>query len=217
MNRWNRAFDLISLTSLGGVVAFTASVHDALPETIAVHFGLHGEPNGWMGRELATWGVDAFALAMWALARFSPRWLPEANGWKSRAAKSPMGAIAMLTSLLLAWVSLFIVWNALHPDMPRLRTLAVMLGLYAFAISLVLPRTRRNPLLGVRTPFSLTSDENWARANRIGSYAFAAGGLGSLVGALVGLPMAGIVFFVAASFVPWIYSWKLAYELPPDA
>jgi uncharacterized membrane protein len=217
MSRLNRAFDVISLAAIGGTVAFTASVYDALPGTIAVHFGLHGEPNGWMGRGFATWGVDAFALAIWALIRFSPAWLPEANGWKSRAAKSPMAAVGMLTSLLLAGVSLFIVWNALHPEMPRMTTAAVMIGIYAFALSAVLPRTRRNPVLGIRTPFSLTSDENWARANRVGSYAFAAGGLACLVGALVGAPMVGILLFAAAAIVPSIYSWKLAYRLPPEA
>jgi hypothetical protein len=210
MSRANRAFDLISLAAVGGVVAFTTSVYDALPNTIAVHFGLHGEPNGWMGRGLATWGMDAFALGMWGLLRFSPAWLPDANGWKSRAAKSPMAAVAMLSTLFLAGVSLFIVWNALHPAMPRMTTLAVMIGVYSLALSVVLPRTRRNPVLGIRTAFSLTSD-------RVGSYAFAAGGLACLVGALVGMPTVGIILFAAASTAPSIYSWKLAYRLPPEA
>jgi uncharacterized membrane protein len=217
MKRSALAFDLVSLAALAGVLAFTASVYDALPARMANHFDLHGNPNGWMDRAYATWGLDAFSLVLWATIRFSPAWLPEKNGWRTRAQQSPIAPVAMLTMLLLVGVSAFTVWNALHPEASRGAMISLLIGTWALAYSTVLPRTRRNPILGVRTTFSLTSDENWARTNRFASYAFALGGLACVVCGLAGVPAVGIVVFIATSLAPWAYSWVLAYRLPPEA
>jgi uncharacterized membrane protein len=217
MKRKRLALDVVSLGSLAGLLAFTASAYDALPARIANHFDLSGRPNGWMDRPYATWGVDAFALGLWALIRFSPRWLPRANGWRQRADQSPMVAVAMLTMLLLVALGAFTVWNGLHPETPRGAALSVVIGAYALAFSSVLPRTRRNPLLGVRTSWSLTSDENWHRTNRIASYTLALGGLACIACGLAGAAAVGICVFIAAAIVPWVYSWVLAYRLPPEA
>jgi uncharacterized membrane protein len=217
MSRSARTFDVASLVSLGGLLAFTASVYDSLPTRIATHWSLHGHPNGFMDRAYATFGMDAFTLLVWACVRFSPRWLPEGGGWRTRAQQSPMGAVAMLTMLLLVGLGVFVVWNGLHPEASRGATLDVMLGVWALALSQILPRTRRNPILGVRTSFSLTSDENWLLANRFGSYAFALGGVACIACGLAGAPAVGGVLFIAAGVAPAIYSWVLAYRLPPQA
>ena len=217
MKRSGLLFDLVSLGSLAELLAFTASVYDELPARIANHFNLHGAPDGWMDRPYATWGVDAFALALWGLTRFSPRWLPKANGWRERAERSPMAAVAMLTMLLFVAVGAFTVWNGLHPEASHGPALSVVIGAYALAFSSVLPRTRRNPLLGVRTSWSLTSDENWHRTNRLASYTFALGGLTCIACGLAGVAAIGICVFIAAAVTPWVYSWVLAYRLPPEA
>ncbi len=217
MKRRGHVLDVLSLASLGGLAAFTASIYGRLPELIATHFDVHGTPNGWMDRAYATWGIAAFSLGLWALIRFSPRWLPQASGWRERARQSPMNAVAFLTMLLLVALAFFTLANALHPELSRGATLDVVLGVWALALSSILPRTRRNPLLGVRTAYSLTSDENWHRANRFGSYAFAVGGVAIIACGLAGAPAAGILVFVAAAISPAVYSWVLAYRLPPEA
>ena len=43
---------------------------------------------------------------------------------------------------------------------------AASLGALFVMLGLVMPRVRRNPWVGVRTPWTLASDENWARTHR---------------------------------------------------
>jgi uncharacterized membrane protein len=87
------------------------------------------------------------------------------------------------------------------------------MGAMFVAIGLVMPRVKRNPLIGVRTPWTLTSDENWARTQRVGGYAMVASGLAA---ALFGVALgdAGVVvalaFVLAAAVVPIVYSLVLA-------
>jgi uncharacterized membrane protein len=217
MKRSALVFDLVSLVSFGGLVGYTTSVYDALPARMAVHFNLHGVASGWMDRAYATWGFDVFVALFWAAVRFAPRWLPDSNGWKERADKSPIVAMAMLTMILLAGVGAFIVWNGLHPEAPRGPVLGVLLGTDALGLSVILPRTRRNPLLGVRTAFSLASDENWSRTHRIASYTFALGGVACIACGLAGLTAVALCAFIAGALAPAVYSWVLQYRLPPEA
>ena len=57
------------------------------------------------------------------------------------------------------------------------------MGAFLFALSFVMPRIRRNPVIGIRVAWTLASDENWARTHRFASYTFAAAGVVALVGA----------------------------------
>jgi uncharacterized membrane protein len=75
---------------------------------------------------------------------------------------------------------------------------------------------KRNPIVGIRTAWTLRSDENWARTQRVGGYAMVsaglvtvvAGGLGGIAGSVVSL-----VALIGAGVVPVIYSLVLARQL----
>ena len=216
MNRATRLFDALSLGSLGALVGVSALHYDHLPARMAVHFGLDGQPNGWMDRPYATWGFDAFAIAVWALLRFSPDVMPSAE-WQERSRKSPMALAALLTALLLAGVGGLLVHGGLHPDAAPGPALAAVLGGWLVVLSVVLPRLRRNPLVGIRTPWTLTSDENWSRVHRLGSYVYAAAGLGCLVCGLVGATALGLAVLTMGALAPAVYSYVLASRLPPEA
>jgi uncharacterized membrane protein len=87
------------------------------------------------------------------------------------------------------------------------------MGVLLVALGLVLPRIRRNAWIGFRTPWTLTSDENWARTHRFAGIAMVTGGiLGALIG-LAGGPVASalaITCFIAAGIIPAIYSIVIA-------
>ena len=78
----------------------------------------------------------------------------------------------------------------------------------------VLPRLQRNPLIGIRDAWTLTSDENWARTQRFASYAYVAGGLVSLACGVAGAPPAiALVALLASALVPHGYSYVVARQL----
>ena len=73
-----------------------------------------------------------------------------------------------------------------------------------------MPRVRRNPWIGVRTPWTMASDENWARTHRFAGYTMTGGGLCAVVAALAGAPAVGLAFILVGSFAPAVYSWRIA-------
>jgi uncharacterized membrane protein len=86
----------------------------------------------------------------------------------------------------------------------------VAVGLLFMVIGNFLGKVRKNFFLGIRTPWTLASDEVWAKTHRLGGWCFVAAGI---VMALMGVAapasnmgwVIGVV--VAIALVPVVYSY----------
>jgi uncharacterized membrane protein len=211
----NRHWDGLALASIGGAAAASAALYGELPERVATHFDLHGNPNGWMSRPWAAAFMPAFALVIWALVRFAPLVLPSSD--KKRLAGGLVALVASLTAVFLAILHFVLLRVAIGPAIDVMQTVLVLAGVFFVALGLVLPRVKRNPILGIRTAWTLRSDENWARTQRVGGYAMVIAGLFTVLAGAVGGPAGAIVAFVAlilAGIVPVLYSLMLARRSP---
>jgi uncharacterized membrane protein len=179
-------------------------VYDLLPDPLPTHFDMHGRPNGWMPRAVGAWFVPALALATWAFVRFVARLWPAQVHEQKRGPDRATAIVAALTTTFLAVVHLIVVYVAVVPGASVIRPLWV---------GLVTPRLRRNRFIGVRTPWTLTSDENWARTHRVAGYTMVAGGIVVLVAGLIGGAAAGalvLAVLLVSGLVPMIHSFILS-------
>ena len=206
-----RRMDMVSMGVIGLTSALTAAVYDRLPERMATHFDLEGNANGWMPRVMGAWFAPVFALGLWAFVRFVPRILPKTDKDRLGDASAPL--VAGLTALLMAALHVLILYVAIVPGASLARAIWVVLGAFYIALGLVIPRIKRNPVMGVRTPWTLTSDENWARTQRVGGYSMVLGGVVATAFGALGGPVGGGVALVAilvSALVPAGYSLVLA-------
>jgi uncharacterized membrane protein len=207
IKRW----DVAALGGLGIAALATVAVYDQLPDPIPTHFDLHGQPNGWMSRAAGAWFAPVFGLAIWAFVRFMPNILPASE--KRRLAGDVSAIVAALTALFLVAIHVVILRRAMDPLVSINATVFVLGGLFFAALGLVLPRVKRNALIGIRTPWALASDENWARTQRVGGYAMVVSGvLTAIVGArgdAVSSAVA-IAIMLAGPLVASVYSLLLA-------
>lgn len=206
--------DLVSLALLGGAGAITGAVWERLPERMPIHFDLHGNADGWASRPVGTGLLLGTSFVVWALLRFGAAVLPKA--WRERFEASPVAALATLTVAFLVAMHLFVLWAALHPGASIGSAFSVTFGVFWVVLAMVLPRVRRNPFVGVRTAWTLSSDENWARTHRFASWAFALGGLVAIVCGLASAPAVAIAAILASALVPVVYSFVVAHRLPPS-
>ena len=211
---WKRS-DSVALGVLAIGAAATAAVYAKLPDPMATHFDLSGQPNGWMPRATGAWACPVIALGMWAALRYLPRVLPRSE--KRRLGEPTAALVAALTTVFLMGVHGLVLRYALTGAGVTGAAL-FMVGVLYVALGLVLPRVRRNALVGVRTPWTLASDENWARTQRVGGYAMVLGGVAvALLGVVGTLPatLAAVVVLLASGAVPVVYSLILARRQDP--
>jgi uncharacterized membrane protein len=201
-------WDVLTLGVLAGSFALTAAVYQRLPDPMPTHFAIDGRPNGWMARAVGAWLEPMMAVAIVGLLRFGSRLMPP--GWRARLDASPVQILALAVAGLLAGVHVLVLHAALSPS-PRLgNAVWVLLGALFVILGLILPRTRRNPFFGVRTAFALSSDENWARTQRIGGYSMTIGGLVAIAAGLLGSPSIALAAILASALAPAVWSWIIA-------
>ena len=206
-----RFADAVALGSLAVASGLSLAVHHRLPERVATHFDLHGEPDGFMPRTVAATFLPAFGLGLWAFVRLAPRILPASE--RRRLGENVVPIVAALKAVFLSVLHVAVLGVALVPGFAITRPLWLGVGAVFVGLGLVMPRVRRNALVGIRTPWTLSSDENWARTHRVAGYAMIASGLAAAVVGCVGGAVAtvlAVACLLAGAIVPSVYSLVLA-------
>lgn len=207
MKYWSK-FDSLSLGTLALAASVTFAVYDALPRRMATHFDDRGIADGFMPRAVGAWLLLAVALFSWIVARVVP--VSFSRSWRESIGRSPIPLVAFLLTCLFVGLHFVVLHGALRRSIELPGALGLMLGIFWIALSLFVPRVRRNPFVGIRVPWTLASDENWARTHHFAGYTFAAGGVVATGAAVAGsLPMA-IGAIVVSALVPAVYSFLLA-------
>jgi uncharacterized membrane protein len=200
--------DVLTLGLLAGTFVCTLLVYARLPDPMPTHFGVDGRANGWMPRAVGAWVAPLIATLACLLVRFGGPLLP--RDWRERLESSPRQALAALTAALLAAVHIMALRAALTPTHRLGHLVWVALGAFFVVLGQVLPRTRRNPFVGVRTAWTLTSDENWARTHRVAAYTFTFGGVLAAAAGVFGAPVVAMASVFAGAVAPALWSWWLA-------
>ena len=92
--------------------------------------------------------------------------------------------------------------------------IGIGLGLLFFVLGNYMGKVRKNFFVGIRTPWTLASDEVWYRTHRLGGWLFAAAGVITIVATLMGLPLLVMVASIAlAGLVPVVYSFLIYRRL----
>jgi uncharacterized membrane protein len=146
---------------------------------------------------------------LWGLMRLAPRLDPREENYR-RFGEAYETMIASVLLLVLATHAIMLA-IALGHHVPVGRLVPALVGALFVVIGNVMPRLRANWWIGVRTPWTLSSDRVWARTHRLAGYSMTIGGLVMIVGGLVlpatlGAPVV-VGAAVASVFAPAVYSY----------
>lgn len=202
------------LAALGALAS--AAVYSRLPGSIAVHWDLDGNPNGWMPRPVGAFFAPVFLLVMGQLMRLLPRTDPRAAERASLpGAYETIIAAALLLILACHGIVLAV---ALGYRVPIARVVPALVGALFVAMGRAMPRLQPNWWYGIRTPWTLSDDRVWARTHRLAGFSMTAAGVVTIAAALLlpaslGLPVL-IAAIVAAVIGPVVYSYLAWRRLP---
>ena len=192
-------------------LVFTAAVYDSLPERMPVHWNARGEVDRYGSRFWSAFGLPLFLIVIWGILRAVPYIDPRrANIERFRDTyEALIIAVIGMTSLIhVATVGAALGWPVSID-----RFVPVVVGLLFLFLGNVLPRFRSNWFMGIRTPWTLSSDAVWTKTHRFGGYFMVAVGLlliaAGLVGSstwlavAVGVGIAMAVGVILYSFLAW--------------
>lgn len=200
-----RIVSLIFVVVMLGVAVW---IYPHLPAQTPSHWGADGTVNGWMPR---FWAAAIWPLLMLGLSLIYAL-LPVISPRKFEIAPfaRTYGIIVMATLafLLVVGTTALLAGAGYHVSVELVAPIAV--GALLMVIGNFMGKFRKNFFVGIRTPWTLTSDVVWERTHRLAGWLFVVAGLVWIVGGLQhASPVVLVVAALAAGFIPAIYSYFL--------
>lgn len=191
--------------------AFSAAVYSRLPARVVTHWGTRG-PNGWSPRWVAALLLPTITLGVWLLMRWLPAIDPKRENYdKFRGTYDAVVAtiVGVLVAAHVAMLGIALGWPI------RMELVApVAVGLMFIVVGWLLPRSHRTWFFGIRTPWTLSSDEVWTRTHRVGGPLFVVCGLFVIIGAFVGpswwplMLIAAVTVLVVGLYAYSYFVWR---------
>lgn len=179
-------FSLLLLT-----VGVSVYAYPLLPDVVASHWNASGEVNGYMsklGNLLVAPIAMVCVIGLWAV-------VPRIDPLKSNfvAFRPWFDGFMVLMQCFFFYIALLTILYNTGTTINISQFMAPALALLFGYIGLLLPRTKRNWFIGIRTPWTLSSDRVWEKTHQLGGFLF-------LVSACITL---------AAFFVPTYTIWLM--------
>ena len=197
------------------VMAMIASVivYPQLPEQMPTHWNMRGEVDGSSSRLFGAWMVPLMMAVIWLIMRALPHIDPRrANDEKFATMYEALIIVTLAFMLGLHFVLLAM---AMGTNMDMNRIVIASVGAFFGVIGFLLPKAHPNWFVGIRTPWTLTSDAAWERTHRMGGPLFMLIGALTVVASLAAPKMAVWVLTVSTVAVTvflFVYSYRVWKE-----
>jgi uncharacterized membrane protein len=196
------------MAGVGLAVASRAPAGLQLP----VHWNIAGEPDRYASKWAALMMAPGLTLLFAAFFWFLPALEPRERNLERSQGLYLWGWAALL--IVMAAVEVVMLSTALHWGLRVYAIISGAIGLTFVLIGNQLGKSRRMYLVGIRTPWTLASEEVWIKTHRLGGKLMVAGGLLLMLSAFAPIPSGlratlfggGIAVMVG---VPIVYSYWL--------
>jgi immunity protein, SdpI family len=204
--------EAVSLAMLVAMFLLTAVSWSSAPARIPVHWGLSGQPDRYGGRVEGLLLLPLAAAGLYGLLLLIPRIDPRRAHYERFAT-----AYAILRTSVVGFLLALEVFTHFWMRGRQIETnvfLPVAVGAMMLVVGNYLPKLKSNWFVGVRTPWTLSSEESWRRTHRLAGRLFVASGAITIVASLA-YPRAGIIALVVtilpsaiASIVYSYFVWR---------
>jgi uncharacterized membrane protein len=200
--------DIISLLFI--LVAFVAAavLYPNLPDDIPTHWNAQGEVDDYMKKPWGVWIMPGMALFTYIIMKLIPAISPK--GFRTDSFSDVFGVLKVTLVGFMSIVSVLVLLEARGLNVRINEMIIAGVGLLFVIIGNYLGKVRKNFFIGIRTPWTLASDEVWSRTHRIGGKLFMLSGVIVWIGAMLRLPLAWTVgVAVGLLLIPVVYSYFL--------
>ncbi len=203
------SFVLIAIAAIVGAV-----LSSQLPDPMPSHWNAAGEVDGYMSKFWGVWLMPLMTLGITLLLAGVPYLDPlKANIEQFRNLYNYfiVGFVAYML-----YVYALTLAAALGVQFNMTTMLIPAVGLLFIGISFLIENAKRNFFIGIRTPWTLSSDEVWEKTHKVGAWSFRIGGVLVVVVALLGESAVFLMLpvLLLMALTPVVYSYFAWTKLP---
>jgi len=204
---------------IGAAIAVAAYLYPNLPEQIPTHWNFDGEVDDYTSKP---WGVAIMpiaALLVFVVMRLIPVVSPK--GFRTDTFLDVINVFTVTMVGFTCGVAILILLEANGQDVRINEMIYAGVGLMLIVLGNYMGKVRKNFFIGIRTPWTLASDEVWSRTHRLGGKTFILIGIFLMLNSIVRFPPEWLLpAIVVAALIPVVYSFVLYRRIEgfsPDA
>ncbi len=165
-------------------LAVTILVYPELPDLLPSHWNLEGEVDGYLPKLWGVLIVPLLTVLFTALLYLLPRIDPLKENYP-KFRRQYEGFILVFTAYLFVVQLWILLWGLGYPISPNV-LLPPLIGALFIYLGVLIEHAEPNWFVGIRTPWTLSSERVWKKTHSRGGLLFKIAGIIALAGALFG-------------------------------
>ena len=181
------------------VAAVIASViaYPSMADRVATHWNMQGEVDGWSSRFIVAWMIPLVMAVMLVIFRILPHIDPRRASYEKF--RGAYDGIVITTLAFMLGLHALLLASATGSEVPVGRIIPAAVGAFFMVLGVLLPKAHPNWFIGIRTPWTMSSDVAWERTHRLGGTLFMLSGVMAVLASVVAPRQAAWVLIVSAS------------------
>lgn len=185
-------FDKLSILLVIAMALLAFYFNGILPDQVITHWNSAGEPDDWGSKEFHVWFFPLLTIGIYFLFKYLPKMDPKKKNYASFDATYHAFRLLIIAFFVTMFVLTSLINLGYNIDMTQSITLAI--GLLFIFIGYLLKDVKQNWFMGIRTPWTMSSEFVWKKTHQMASKIFM---------------MAGFLFLV----LPYLPSEFFAYYI----
>ncbi len=219
-----------SLAALPTIV--TAVALKFMPDTVPLHYNFAGEIDRW-GSKYEHFLMPAllivFVVLMQVITYFQEKKIEDEPTPREQASRRNNIKVVRIVTIVfeIFWLILicWMLWTSKeNANIETAQTATnigqfiwIALGILLVVIGNILPKSRMNSLVGIRTEWSMYNEETWSKSNRFGGIVLMVTGIAMVIASLIlkesTLIIANLGLVILSSIVILVYTYRVFANL----
>ena len=178
---------------------------DVLPDEIATHFGANGTPDGFSSKAFVVFGMPFIMLGFHLFCFFATNLDPKKKNISDTMMKLVLWIIPCLTVLVTALSYSLALGKAVNTGF----WIMMFMGVISILIGNYLPKCKQSYTMGIKLPWTLSSEENWNRTHRLAGKLWVGAGALMMLTAIFGNVYVMLAIVLLMVIAPTVYSFVL--------
>lgn len=182
-------------------LVLSAIIGAGMPDRVVIHWNINGQPDGWGSKWFTLLFMPATLVFMALLTVVLPKLSPKK--FELEKSGETYGWAMFLVSVLMALLHAVIVFKTAGAKFDIGGAMFTVIFAFFTFFGNVMGKVKRNFYMGIRTPWTLSSEAVWNATHRAAGRLWVVGGLIGIVASLLATPMAVLIaYLLILSLVP---------------
>ena len=210
----------------------TAVALKFMPDTVPLHYNFAGEIDRW-GSKYEHFLMPAllivFVVLMQVITYFQEKKIEDEPTPREQASRrNNIKVVRIVTIVFEIFLLILICWmlwtSKENANLGTEQTATnigqfiwIAMGILLVVIGNILPKSRMNSVVGVRTTWSMYNEETWSKSNRFGGIVLMVTGIAMVITSLIlkesALIIANLGLMILSSIVILVYTYKVFKEI----